>query len=116
MAKRKQSLIDQLKRVEQFCCPIHSVPFSQDTSLAESISIAVCTRKDCRIFAVVDIIDQDGTVELKVRHLITPEQLNRLHGMYSTMMRDYSKQAGAVIAAELERVATSPEVQLPVAG
>jgi hypothetical protein len=116
MSKRKQSLNDQLRRVDQFCCPIHGVPFDQEEGLAESISIAVCSRKDCRVYAVVDAIREGDAVDLQVRHLITPEQLHRMREVYWNMMRDAEKQAGIVIAAELEKIAASPEVQLPVAG
>lgn len=65
---------------------------------------------------MVDVIWEYDAVDLKVRHLITPEQLHRMRELYWNMMRDVEKKAGVVVATELEKIAASPEVQLPVAG
>jgi hypothetical protein len=108
MSERKQSLSDQAMRLNEGCCPIHGLFMTQIDSLTEYFSVVMCSRKDCGMMAIER---EPG----HVLTLITGAQLTRLNTLVRDMEMQFWKQAGEKIAVELQSVATSPEVQLPIA-
>lgn len=116
---RRQSLADQSKRIEKVCCPVHGIDMYQSPAGLEgvSFSLASCTRQDCGLTAIVDHFEnEDGTVEVRVRQLITGEQIDRLQQIQWAIMNKAIKEANEQIDAELRRMASEADVQLPIAG
>lgn len=114
---RRQSVADQSKRVEKLCCPVHGLDMYQVPSGLEapSFTLAACTRADCGRTAVVDCVKHDhGSVELRVRQLITGEQLDRLHAIESAILTKAAKESRQAIDAELREMASELAVQLPI--
>lgn len=116
MAKR-QSRDDQLKRIEKGLCPVHGTCLTQVPARfnCADFSLAECTRGDCHIRMFVDHVYEDGTIDMRIRHLITPEQTRRLEWMWEDLYGAV-EDARERFAAELEAIAHSPEVQLPIDG
>jgi hypothetical protein len=112
---RKQSREDQLKRIERCLCPVHGACLTQIPFLfnCADFSVGECTRGDCHIKAIVDYVFEGETVNKRIRHLITSEQMRRLEHLWDM---DYAsvEEARRKIDAELETIANSPEVQLPI--
>ena len=75
------------------------------------------SRQDCGLTAIVDHFEnEDGTVELRVRQLITKEQIDRLQRVQWAIMGKALKEANEQIDAELRRMASEVDVQLPITG
>ena len=112
----KQSRADQIKRIENFTCPVHGVSLSQVSFHVEGMDFTVggCTRRDCDIRAIVDSVQDGAEHVLKVRQIVTPDQLDRIQAHWVELFEAFSKEARKAINAELESMARDPEVQLPV--
>ena len=114
---RRQSVADQSKRLEKLCCPVHGLDMYQVSSGLEgaSFTLAACSRGDCGITAVVDSVKHDdGSVELRVRQLITSEQLDRLHATHRAILGKAAKECRQEIDAELHGMALELDIQLPI--
>lgn len=112
----KQSRADQIKRIENFACPVHGVSLGQVSFHAEGMDFTVggCTRRDCDIRAIVDSVRDGAEQVLKIRQIVTLEQLERIQVYWVELFDAFSKEARKAINAELESMAREPEVQLPV--
>jgi hypothetical protein len=114
---RKQSQEDQTKRINDFCCPIHGVIFTQEILRMEGVkfSLAKCSRKDCDIMAIVDF-GEGNMGDFRIRQLVTREQLNKLQQMWESKFHTFAVEVGVLVDLELKKMSHSPEVQLPVSG
>jgi len=99
---RKQSLEDQIRRLDNGTCPVHGLGFGQiATSLSDSrFTVGECPRKDCEILAVFEA-NPDGAI----RHLLTREQLGEIEEIWADMFAEFLKEADKKIELELEKIA-----------
>ncbi|WP_148210054.1 hypothetical protein [Candidatus Korobacter versatilis] len=113
----KQSREDQIRRIENFTCPIHGVQIGQVDfpSDGTGFNVGGCSREDCDIRVIVERRRNGSSWVPAIRQVVTAKQLRKLQSMWDEKFRHFCKETAKALDAELEMMATEPAAQLPVA-